>query len=168
MSRMSAAHLAPQGGGFEPQRSNNFEIQLYGVPGQDLLVLSTSAFTPSTGKNNPIDLGYLNEKIKVAGQGTWDDAQLTVRDFVDQQTYASLMAWRKMVQDPATGFIGFASTYKKQGDVILLAPDGSVERKFKLVGVWPIDVKGASLSMDTAAAYTVTVTLSVDKVIPEI
>lgn len=168
MSRMSAAHIAPQGGGYEPQRQNNFEVQLYGVPGADVIVLSTQSFAPSGAKNDVITLGYLNEKIKVAGQGSWDDAQLTVRDMVDQQTFASLMEWQKMVQDPITGFIGFASQYKKQGDVILMAPDGSVERKFKMIGVWPTSVKGAQLQHDQSGQYTVTVSLSIDKVIPEI
>lgn len=171
MSRMTSAHIAPQGGGFEPQRTNNFEIQLYGVPGQDLIVLSTASFAQAASKNQAITLGYLNDNTKVAGAASHDDASLTVRDFVDAQTYASLMAWRKLVYDPDNGNIGFASSYKKQGHVILLAPDGSVERKFKLVGVWPTEVKGGQLQMSEGGGggvHMVTVNLSIDKIISEL
>lgn len=166
MARMGAAHLASQGGGYEPQRKHNFELQLYGVPGPEVIKLSVQSFTPPGATNEPISVPYLNQVIKVAGQGNWDNADIVVRDMVDAPTWASIMAWKKMVHDPDNDNIGFASQYKKQGELVVFAPDGTVERKYKMIGLWPTTVKGEALDHQSSDIWRINVTLSVDKAIP--
>lgn len=167
MARMGAAHLAPQGGGFEPQRAYDYEVQLYGVPGQEAIKLSAVSMTVPSPESTPIELPYLNTVIKVAGQAKWSEATLVCRDFVDQQTFAALMEWRAMVQDPESDNTGFAAQYKKQGDVVLIAPDGSNERRYQLIGVWPSKVTPAAVDYTKNDVYTVEVTLQCDKAIPQ-
>jgi len=167
MARMSAAHLAPQGGGFEPQRKYDFEINLFGVPGAELIKLACVSAGVPDGTNEVINLPYLNEVIKVAGQAKWASVPLVVRDFVDQPVYSALMAWRKLVQDPATGNTGLASTYKKQGELSFIGPDGAAEKKFKMIGIWPSSVKDEGVSYaEGTAVHTITMTLECDKAMP--
>lgn len=163
MARMGAAHLAPQGGGYEPQRKYDFELWLYDVPGMDVLQLSCESFDPPAATNAPISLGFLNEVVKVAGQADWGTGSIVIRDMVDQPVFASLQAWKDMVHDPKTGNTGMASNYKKQGEMKLLAPDGSVERTFKLIGIWPQEVKSEGVSNATSDVLKINVTLACDK-----
>lgn len=165
--RMSASHLAPQGGGFEPQRKHNFEVQLFGVPGQDIIKLVVESFQPPEPNNDPIELPHMNNVVKVAGQGKFSDSEMTVKDMVDAPVFASLLQWKKMVQDPDTDSIGFASSYKKQGRVVLIAPDGSVERAYKIKGVWPKTVRGDQLAHNSPGYYIINVTLIIDSAVPE-
>jgi|ERR1035437_1306217 hypothetical protein len=168
MARMGAAHLAPQGGGYEPQRKFDFELQLYGVPGQEVIKLAVEKFTPPGATNEVIELPYLNEVVKVAGQGKWDNAEVVVRDMVDQPVFSSLMAWKKLVQDPETGNIGLASTYKKSGDLVLIGPDGADEKHYQMIGLWPSVVKGEQLdAAGGTTVFTIAMTLSCDKAIPQ-
>lgn len=167
MARMGASHLAPQGGGYEPQRKFDFELQLYGVPGAEVIKLSVKSFTPPAATNDPIELGYLNSIIKVAGQGKWSQAEITCRDMVDMPTYSSIMQWKKMVHNPDNDNIGLASSYKKQGELILIGPDGSGERKYKFIGLWPQEVKGDPVDNQANEVYMINVTLACDKAIPQ-
>lgn len=167
MARMSSHHLGSQGGGWEPQRKFDFEFQGYGIPGADLIKLGVKTINPGGQVNEAIDLPYLNDVVKVAGQGKANDAEVVCRDFVDQAVYKSLMDWRKLVQDPETGNIGLASSYKKNADIVLIGPDGSTERKLQLKGCWPKSVIGEQLDYTAGTnEYTVTVTLAVDYVVP--
>jgi hypothetical protein len=165
--RMGAAHLAPQGGGFEPQRAYDWEVELYGVPGQEAIKLSAQSMTLAAPESEVIPMGYLNEVIKVAGQAKWGEATLVCRDFVDQQTFSSLMQWRSMVHDPESGNTNFAAVYKKQGAIVYIAPDGSSERRYQLNGIWPSKVTPAGVDYtDGTKVYTVEVTMQCDKAIP--
>lgn len=167
MARMSAAHLAPQGGGYEPQRKYDWEIELYGVPGQDVLKLSAESFQPSSVENEEIPLAYLNEIVKVAGQAKWGEATFVIKDHVDEPAYSSIMQWKKMVHDPATGNHGLASTYKKQGNIVLIGPDNGIERRYQLIGVWPKSIEAEQLNYaEGNQIYKISIKLSVDKAYP--
>ena len=167
MSRMGAAHLAPQGGGYEPQRKYDFELELYGVPGQEVIKLSCESFDPPAATNDPIELGYLNEVVKVAGQAKWSTGAVVVRDMVDQPVFSSIMQWKKQVHDPETGNTGLASTYKKQGELVLIGPDGSAEKRYKMLGIWPQEVKAEQVSNMDSNLFKINITLSCDKAIPQ-
>lgn len=168
MARMSAAHLAAQGGGYEPQRKFDFEVEIYGIPGAETVKLSVLSFTVPTLENDDILLPYLNNVIHAAGQAKYGDGVVVCRDFVDEQTYSALFQWKKLVTDFTTKNIGFASSYKKQGDVILLAPDGSTERHIKLSGLWPSILKDNGLShAEGTAVHEVEMTLKCDSVEPQ-
>lgn len=163
---MSAAHIAPQGGGFEPQRKFNYEFVVYGIPGSELLKLCIQSMTPSSHDNEVIEVPHLNSIIKVAGQGKWSAPDVVVRDMVDENTYESLRAWKKLVQDPATDYIGRASSYKKQGELILMAPDNTGERRFKMIGLWPSSLKLDTLDHTAGGQLlTIMMTLSCDKML---
>lgn len=165
MARMSAGHLASQGGSFEPQRKFDFEVQIFGIPGSNVVTLSVASFTPPSYASEVIELPYLNQVVKVAGQTKASQGTLMCRDFVDQQTFSNLMQWRKQVLDTSTHNIGRAATYKKKGDVVLIAPDQAGERRVKMTGLWPVEVKPGQVDHAAGnAIYEVEVVLSCDSV----
>lgn len=165
----AADHLAGEAGTFEPQRQNNFSIEIaLGAADKDLIVMGLQAAPLPNESNDEIEIQYQNEKRYVAGQYTVDSTTLTVRDFVDQDTRGAIMRWRKQVYDPATGQVGLAKNYKKRANIVMTAPDGSEQRVCKLIGVWPQAVSGGNLSHDGADNVIIEVTLKVDKVIWEL
>jgi len=166
MPQMSARFLANDSK-FEPQRRGHFEVQIEGFPGGDMLTLITqSIFVPGV-ENEVVELQYMNEKVRYAGNVTFNGGEITVRDFVDKDTYKMIMEWRKQVYDPDTGEIHWTGSYKKQGYVILTDPEGRVERKWRLINVWPSSVATGSLEHGQSDIQTIAVTLTFDKAIYE-
>jgi len=164
---INAQHLAPQSGGFEPQRAYDFQIELYGVPNAGNLTLAVSeGFLPERMVDE-IKLYYGAEDRKVAGLVSFSNGRMTCVDYLDEQILSSMLEWSRMVYDIEAGTEGLASAYKKQGALVLLAPDGSRPRIYQMLGVWPKSVSGSGLSYGTNDVLKVTMELVFDQAIPK-
>ena len=161
----AADHIAAQGGTFEPQRTNNFTVEIaLGSADKDLIQLSVNNVALPTEANDIIEIRYQNEVRKVAGQATVSDVNLVINDYVDQDVRGALLRWRKQVYDPATGKVGLARDYKKRGNIVLHGPDGSNTRVCKLKGAWLSSLEGGTLDYGSSDKVQITGVLTVDKV----
>lgn len=164
----NADHIAARAGSFEPQRQNNFTIEIYGLPGDDgqIIQLGLASISEIPGAENEIvEIPFQNEKVYVAGKASVAAITLSIRDYVDSQTREALLRWRKEVYDSETGKIGLARDYKKAGAIILTAPDGTEERVFDLQGCFLTNDPKGGLDMSASDQIMMEVTLSIDKVI---
>jgi len=168
MGFLSANHLAPSKGFFEPQRSYNWslEIALDDAGDQILIMQGLESFTAPAESNDEIALHYANEVRYVAGKASFAAATLTLKDFVDMGVANAVIKWRRSVYNSETGSIGLAKDYKKNADLTLMAPDQSTVRIWKLVGVWPVSVNYGSLNMTQSSAVLIQLNLRYDKAIP--
>ena len=164
---VNADHIAAQDGGFEPQRQNLYEVEFYGVPGIEQLSLSITTTNLPGSSNDPISIPFRNEDRKVAGQATFDDLTIEFRDYVDQQVYAAILSWRRLVYDPASGRIGLASQYKRRGKCFLYGPDGESEKSWTIVGAWPTNDPPLALDSGSSEQLLLEVNFSIDKLIPD-
>ena len=166
MERLSASHIAAAQGGFEPQRPNNFIVRIT-PPGGDAEVIELTIFScpfPADA-TEVMRIPYINEERKVAGKTTiqGDGMELVMTDYVDQQVLQTMRQWRRMVFDPRSGRTGLAANYKVEGQLLLFGPEGSMERSWTLIGVWPSALNSGEGSMERATdANRITVTLQVD------
>ena len=148
---------------YEVQRTNNFEVVLQGFPKQFTLAVESS---PSPViSNDPIELAYGNSKVKVAGQASFDDFDIQIKDFIDADLEMLLYQWRGQVYDPWTDRIGWAKDYKRNGFLHQYAPDGTCQRSWKLWGVWPTNFNGGDFQYDGGDKKLISMTLSVDKAV---
>ena len=182
LATLHANHIGGVGGGFEPQRVNNALMYIAGldgaaasatpagqaseVPRENDLVLSLSTFPIPKRTMGIIEIGYLNEKRKFAGNPTYDDLSVVYKDYVDRKTAKLLWIWNYQVHNPETGKTGLASVYKKNGWVSLFDPSGGTERQYKLIGVWPSAFDPGDIDMTGEDSINITVTLTIDKTIP--
>ena len=161
---MSASHLAPAGGGFEPQRVFNWVLILPGVDDPELIRLSVEKVQLPRLSTAVMHLRYMNEDVKVSGGASVDSNSIVCRDFVDRQTLKVLNKWMEQVHDPATGKIGYASDYKKQATIQLVDPKGEIKRQVVAKGVWPSSISFNDLDYNIdSGEVKVTLTLQVDK-----
>ena len=161
----SADHIAAQEGSFEPQRQNNFSLEIP-LPNadKDLIVMALEGFDLPKQGNEVITLQYQNESRKVAGPVTVDQGALHLKDFVDADVRGAILRWRKQVYDPSTGKIGLAKDYKKTCNVILTAPDGSSQRIAQLEGVFPPEDPPNNFTMTSGDKVLMDVPISIDKI----
>jgi hypothetical protein len=146
--RLSANHIAPAGGGFEPQRRYDWFLMIPGIAmdPDELRLSMVSAFLP-VQENEVITLKYGNMEVHVAGGMKFDAGEIKVRDYVDKDTYASLMDWFNTVGNAADGTTGFAAEYKVTGQIQLVTPDDSGNpRVYSLYGLWPFKISGGDLT----------------------
>lgn len=154
------------GVGYELQRKNNFEFSVPGVADNDrLLTLSVISCALPTETNDVITVNYGNTNVKVAGVFNTEGGNLTVRDFLQKDMEKAIDDWRSSVYNKDTDAIGFAADYKKQARVVQYAPDGTYERTWKLIGVWPSQVSYGDLSNTDGNPKEIQITLQYDKAI---
>lgn len=160
---ITAHHVSPQGGGFESQRAYNFWVELYGVPGQEVIKLAVaSGFAPQES-NDPITISYFGEERHVAGKAKFRAQSMTCVDYVDEPVLSSIMEWRKMVYDARSGAIKYATSYKKQAAVQMTDGEGGAMRTWQIEGIWPNSVTHGQFSYQSNDTAKVTVELTYDR-----
>ena len=177
--RFGAYHMIGQDA-WEPQRTNNFEVQFMDIgnllsidkglhmPGNssELLTLSTASVGGLTTNISNIVASYGNNQINFAGKPSYDSVQITFNDYIGIQTERIIMAWSRLVYDPKTEKIGRASQYKKNGYLLEFSPDGDFVKMWQLEGCFPGTVSFDGYSNEGNDIRKINVTFYVDKAMP--
>ena len=135
----SGDFLSQAKGLFEPQRKYNFQLEIF-LPNQkdqENISLAVESFQLPSERSEVIVLNYGNVVRNVAGKTSFQARNVVLKDFVDVGTANALVKWRQRVYSPLTDSMGLARDYKTVGTVVLGAPDGTHERYWDLVGLWP-------------------------------
>lgn len=165
---MTAQHLIAAGSvsKYEPQRQNHFLLQITGLPGgPEIIKLALVSCPFPKVSTEPLEIDWMNDKIKYAGKTTYDDINFSVIDYVDVGVARAIYNWHGQVYDPETGTISASSTYKKEAALYLIHPNGNSERTWTLRGVWPNHIDFGEGDMASADKVVISCTLSVDKAI---
>ena len=167
---LTANHIGAAGtsNSYEPQRQNNATLYIYGVTGStgggdDVLALSLKSFTGPTISNDVKQVRYMNEARKFAGVPQFGDMDVMYHDYVDATVVPLLLNWRAQVYDPTTGSIGFKKNYAKRADVVMFAPDKTLQRTYNILGIWPASFSHAPFDQDSDDLVMISMRLCVDK-----
>jgi len=177
--KLGAYHMIGQDD-WEPQRTNNFEIQFpnlgqlfsidqgLALPGNasDLLTLSVKSVTYPGTEIGKLTVSYGNNSINFAGKPSYDDVTIVVNDFIGIQTERILMGWSRLVYDPKTEIVGWASQYKRDGYLLEFSPDGKVVRRTQLRGCFPGNVSPGDFDNDDNSIRQISATFYCDVAIP--
>ena len=165
---------------WEPQRTNNFEIQFpnlgqlftidqgLALPGNatDLLTLSVKSVSYPSTNIDKLTISYGNNSVNFAGRPNYGDVEIVVNDFIGIQSERILMGWSGLVYNPKTEVIGWASQYKRDGYLLEFAPDGTCVRRTQLRGCFPGTVAPGNFSNDDNSLREISVTFYCDVAIP--
>lgn len=165
---------------WEPQRTNNFEIHIYGLDSLTsadkglsmpsnagkFLTLSTDSVGDLGVNINALNVDYGNNRIHFAGKPDYSTISLSFNDFVGLETERIIAAWHKLVYNPKTQQIGRASVYKKPAHLLEFSPDGDYIKCWELHGCFPTSVSYTGYNQSSADIRKISVTLSIDYAIP--
>lgn len=172
---------------FEPQRTNNFEVQITGL-GEDgkTITLAVASYSAPQISQQVIEVDYGNNRIKFAGKPTFENSSITLNDFIGQEVEKKISDWQKLAYDYSTQKIGWAYNktvngntitgqdgnqvyggYKKTCYLIEYAPDGSMPRVWMLVGCWIQSLNLGNYSQDGNQVRQIECTLVYDYAIPD-
>jgi len=163
---LGAKHIANPGGGYEPQRSHNFEL-LINIPTGDADILLKSVETSFGISHNsePLQLPYMNETVYIAGRPLYAPGAVVYRDMVNMEVYSALEAWYNYVYDARTSIIGWAADYKQMATLTMYDTKGIIARSWELVGIWPQDITQEPPSHANGDIMRINVTFQFDKAV---
>lgn len=175
MSVQLAATVLANGGdfasaGYSPQHQNNWTVEVIGfIPGGDPLSLSLSrGFLPTVAVDE-VQIPFGNESVYVAGRARYEGGTIEVRDYVDVDIQGLLRDWYERVYsgiaDMTNGRVGVPRDYKRAAFIMFTAPDGSVERKWRLRGFWPVQMTFGGLDMASSEIVQVSIACRYDKAV---
>lgn len=161
---MTADHIlaATAGGAYEPQRLNNFIMEVDELGEEVRLALQTLQFPRIS--TNKLTIHYMNEMRWWAGKTTYEDITFGIFDAIDKAAYGKLLEWHGKMYNPRTGCIDRAVKYKKQGKILLLDGCGATVRTWTCIGVGLINISPGQGNMEGDGALNIDVTMPVDKV----
>ena len=166
-------------GGFEPQRTNNWLVQINGGENIGLasadFYLSLKSF-PFPVEQNPVKrIRWFNESRTYAGSlGDFADLSMQIHDYLDRQTAEILYQWRRKIWNPQNLTIGLARNYKLSG-MLYLAPPNAISindiiaksRTWYVQGIWPISLDMGTFDMDgDGENVMINCTMAVDRAYP--
>jgi hypothetical protein len=156
-----------------------FEIYLIPPPGvgadqdsQDKFRFTCRGASIPAATIQAIDVGYFGRKIKVQGDRTFSDWQVTVMNDEDFLVRSMFEKWSNAlnrlesnIRDP--NFTGDENSYKCDMNVIQYGKDGELIRQYDIIGAFPTTVSEIQLDWDTTNQIeTFTVTFAYDYWLP--
>lgn len=165
---------------FEPQRTNNFEVQITGLDSltsvdkgtslasnaSELITLSVATYSAPSINISPITVSYGNNKIKFAGLPEFPDSQIVLNDYIGADIEKILTAWQKLAYNPKNQKVGNASVYKKTGYLREFSPDGSICRQWAIFGMWISNLSLGEFNQEGGNVRQITCTLQYDYCYP--
>lgn len=118
---------------FEPKRTNRWVLQIEGI---DAFLIKT-AKRPSM-KLEAITIPFINSKRYVAGGFEFETMDITLHDPIAPSGAQQVMEWIRTHYESVSGRAGYADFYKRDIQLKLLDPIGTV------IELW--DVKGAFIT----------------------
>ena len=147
---------------YEPKRKFRWILAIDGI---DAYTLKTAARPSLTFDETVID--WINAKRYLAGKQTWNSIQVTTHDPIAPSAAQKVMNWVRLVYEPLTGRMGYATYYKKDVTLKLLDPQGTVVEWWDIKGAWPQDVNFGELDMSTSDPVEISFTLRFDNAIQQ-
>lgn len=118
---------------FEPKRKNRWVLMVEGI---DAYIVKTAA--QPTYETEEVEIPFINSRRYVAGLTKFGTMQITLHDPIAPAGSQQIMEWVRLHFESVSGRSGYADFYKRDIQLKLLDPLGSV------VSLW--DVKGAFIT----------------------
>ena len=140
---------------YEPLRKNRFLVRFPSDLGiQEWFVLSSSR--PSYSHSS-VEIPFLNTSNYVIGRYTWEAVTITLREPIGPSASQAVMEWVRLHSESVTGRQGYAVTYKRDLQLEMLDPTGTVVSLWILKDCMLVDAKFSELSYDGDELTTVTI-----------
>lgn len=116
---------------FEPKRKFRWIMAIDGI---DAFTLKTAARPSLTFGEVVMD--FINTKRYVSGKQTWNPITITTHDPIAPSAAQKVMDWIRLNYEPLTGRMGYAAFYKKDFQLKMLDPQGTVIELWDITGGW--------------------------------
>jgi len=152
---LSVAEMIPNK--FEPKRKNRWVFAIEGIDA----FLMKSAARPSVTINETT-LSYINSTRYMAGKATFGDLSVTIYDPIAPSGAQQVMEWIRTHYESVSGRAGYADFYKRDCQLKMLDPVGTVIELWDIKGAHLTNVSFGDLGYDGDEATEISLTLRFD------
>ncbi len=145
---------------FEPKRKNRFLLRFpsdIGIQEWSLQTAKRPAYNASTK-----EIEFLNTKTYVTGKYTWDEIDVSIYDTIGPSGAQAIMEWVRLHSESATGRQGYAASYKRNVELLVLDPAGVVIEKWILFNCFVSKASFGDLNMSEDGILNCNFTLRPD------
>ena len=143
---------------FQPIQKNLFVFVIDGI---DAFMMKTAARPQKTFEEITID--WLNQKRFLAAKSTWNPLNVTLYDPVSPSASQQVMEWIRLAHEDVTGRAGYAEMYKRNVEIKMVDPMGTVVQHWILEGCWVQDANWGDMDYADGAPVEIALTLRFDR-----
>lgn len=142
---------------FEPKRKNRFVLMIEGV---DAFLMKTAARPTFTTEE--VAIPFINSHRYLAGKSQWGPLAVTLHDPIAPSAAQQITEWLRLTLETVSGRAGYADFYKRDIDIKMLDPVGTVVELWNGRGVWITESNFGELSYDAHEPVEIALTLRAD------
>ena len=142
---------------FEPKRKNRWIFALEGI--DSFLIKSANRPTMTIEEQT---ISYMNSKRYLAGLGSWGDLSLTLHDPIAPSGAQQVMEWVRTHFESVSGRAGYADFYKRDCQLKLLDPVGTVVELWDMKGCFLTNANFNDVSYDDDGGMEISLTMRFD------
>jgi hypothetical protein len=152
---LSVAEMIPNK--FEPKRKNRW---VFAIEGIDAFLMKSAA--RPTVSIQETTLSYINSTRYLAGKATFGDISVTIYDPIAPSGAQQVMEWIRTHYESVSGRAGYADFYKRDCQLKMLDPVGTVIELWDIKGAHLTNVSFGDLGYDGDEATEISMTLRFD------
>lgn len=145
---------------FEPKRKNRWVLMIEGV---DAYLMKTAARPTYTTEE--VEMPFINSRRYVAGLTKFNEMAVTLYDPIAPSGAQQIMEWLRLHFESVSGRSGYADFYKRDVQLKLLDPVGTVVELWDLKGVWIKEANFGELTYEDGGAQEIAMTLRFDNAV---
>jgi hypothetical protein len=142
---------------FEPKRQFRWVLAIEGI---DAYLLKSAA-RPSVSTES-VELPFINATRYLAGRTVFETIDITMYDPIAPSGAQQVMEWMRTVYESVSGRAGYADFYKRDIQLKMLDPVGTVVELWDIKGAFPTSVSFGDLAYDSNDPSEITCTLRMD------
>lgn len=145
---------------FEPLAKRRF---LFAIEGIDSFIVKTAARPTYTTEE--VTIPWINSTRYLAGKTTFGTLAVTLHDPIAPAGSQQVMEWIRLTFESVSGRSGYADFYKRDVQIKMLDPVGTVVQLWDLKGAWLTEANFNDLSYDGSDTTEIALTLRFDNAV---
>lgn len=145
---------------YEPKRTFRWILQIEGIDA----FLMKSAQRPQR-VFEPITIDWINHKRYLAGKHEFQPLTIELYDAIAPSGAQQVEEWLRLNFESVSGRAGYADFYKRDIQLKMLDPIGTVVELWDIKGAWAMDVNYNELSYENNEAAWVSVVIKYDNAV---
>lgn len=145
---------------FEPKRKNRWVLQIEGI---DAFICMKAARPQITTEE--VEIPFINARRYVAGLTKFNPIAVTLHDPIAPSGAQQVMEWIRLTYESVSGRAGYADFYKRDVQLKLLDPVGTVIELWDIKGAWIVDANYGELDYSSGEAQTIELSIRYDNAV---
>lgn len=142
---------------FEPKRKNRWVLMIEGI---DAYIIKTAARPQVTTEEVPIP--FINSTRYLAGKTTFNAMNVTLHDPIAPSGAQQIMEWIRLHFESVSGRSGYADFYKRDIQLKMLDPVGTVVELWDIKGAFITDANFNEVTYEDGNPVEIALTLRYD------